>query len=68
MIGVYGHRMHDFILRELEIGTRAAMFEDSESCGWSALDDLDYERYMLRTSRASRVGAETGRDARDHNG
>ncbi len=43
MIGIYGHGMHDFILREVEIGTRAAMFEDSERCGWTALDDLDYE-------------------------
>jgi hypothetical protein len=28
--GLYGHGMHDFILRELEIGFRAASFEEGE--------------------------------------
>lgn len=28
--GLYGHGMHDFVLRELEIGTRAALAEDAE--------------------------------------
>lgn len=46
MIGLFGHGMHDFVLRELEIGTRAAACEDSERCGWSALDDLDYAAYV----------------------
>lgn len=42
--GVYGHGMHDYIIDELEIGARAAMFLDSENnCGWSALWDLMYE-------------------------
>lgn len=45
-MGLYGKGMHDFILRELEIGTRAAMVEDSERCGWSALDDLIFRAYM----------------------
>ena len=45
-IGLYGKGMHDFILRELEIGYRAAVVEDSERCGWSALDDLSFELYM----------------------
>lgn len=38
--------MHDFILRELEIGFRAAAVEDSERCGWSALDDLIFAQYV----------------------
>ncbi len=32
MIALYGHGMHDFILRECEVGTRVAMAEDSEWC------------------------------------
>jgi hypothetical protein len=40
--------MHDFVMRECEVGTRVAMFEDSESCGWSALDDLEYSSWALR--------------------
>lgn len=47
-IGLYGKGMHDFVMRELEIGTRAAMVEDSERCGWSALDDLAFVRYMAQ--------------------
>lgn len=46
MMSLYGNGMHDFLLRELEIGRRAAMVEDSERCGWSALDDLSYEEYV----------------------
>lgn len=44
--------MHDFVMRELEIGYRATMFEDSEMCGWSALNDLQYEEYVLVTQLA----------------
>lgn len=43
--GLYSNGMHDFVLRELEIGRRAAACEDSEACGWSALMDLDYAEY-----------------------
>lgn len=46
MIGLYGHGMHDFILSEIEVGKRVALFQDSENCGWSALDDLRYEEYV----------------------
>lgn len=48
MVGLYSNGMHEFVLRELEIGWRAAMVEDSERCGWSALDDLVYAEYVLR--------------------
>jgi hypothetical protein len=37
--------MHDFILRECEVGFRVAAAEDSEACGWGPLMDLDYELY-----------------------
>lgn len=46
VLGLYSHGMHDFVLRELEIGNRAAMYEDSELNGWSALNDLDYIAYV----------------------
>jgi hypothetical protein len=46
VIALYGHGMHEFVLRELEIGTRAARYEDSERCGWSALDDLHYAEWV----------------------
>jgi hypothetical protein len=45
--GLYGAGMHDYILREIEIGPRAAMCEDSETnTGWNAIHDLLYEQYM----------------------
>jgi len=43
--GLYRHGMHDFIIRECEIGYRAAMYEETERFDkWSALDDLRFER------------------------
>jgi hypothetical protein len=36
--GLYGSGMHDFVLLEAEIGTRAALYADLEACGFSALD------------------------------
>lgn len=41
--GLYGPGMHDYIVREIEIGTRAASAQDAEDCGFSALLDLIYE-------------------------
>ena len=43
--GLYSNGMHDFVLRELEIGRRAAAYEESEAVGWGALMDLDYAEY-----------------------
>jgi hypothetical protein len=37
--GLYDTGMHDFIIREIEIGNRAALCEDMEQCGFSALDE-----------------------------
>jgi hypothetical protein len=38
--GLYGAGMHDYVLREIEVGSRAALYEDMEACGDSALDDM----------------------------
>ncbi len=51
-MGLYSNRMHDWIMLELEVGTRAAHYQDSEDCGWSALLDLSYEQYV-RAQEAS---------------
>jgi hypothetical protein len=47
VIGLYGNGMHDFILRECEIGFRAAALEDAERCDpmdW--LHELQYGEYL----------------------
>jgi len=41
-VGLYGHGMHDFILRECEVGTRVACAEDDEACGFGPLFDARY--------------------------
>jgi hypothetical protein len=47
VIGLYGSGMHDFVLREYEIGRRAAAAEDAEQCGYGALADLDFLAWEL---------------------
>ena len=42
MTGLYGKAMHDFIIDELELGTRVAVGLDNEACGYGALLDLQY--------------------------
>lgn len=44
--GLYGAGMHDFILRELEVGTRVAMAEDNEACGFGPLFDVQYMEWV----------------------
>lgn len=44
--GLYGNGMHDFILRECEIGFRVAAAEESEMCGFGPLFDLQMLGYM----------------------
>ena len=45
--GLHGPGMHDFILREIEIGTRAAMAEDSEwNTGMGIWVDISYTQYL----------------------
>lgn len=53
--GLYGSGMHDFILDEMELGTRVAMALDSEACGWSALDNLSYELYLKEQEARERT-------------
>lgn len=51
MLG-YGHGMHNFVLDEMELGTRTATAIDSENnCGWNAVNDLQYEEYVEKDSR-----------------
>lgn len=42
-IPLHGPAMHDHVVRALEIGERAAAWEDSEACGWGALWDARRE-------------------------
>jgi hypothetical protein len=45
-VGLYSSGMHEFVVREFEIGHRAACYEDSERCGYTALDDLAFMIYL----------------------
>lgn len=47
-LGLHHNGMHDFVLMEAELGTRVAMFQDSEDSGWSALHDESYLQYCAR--------------------
>lgn len=46
MTGLYTNAMHDFILDEMEFGTRVAHALDDEACGFGPLFDLSYKLYM----------------------
>jgi hypothetical protein len=46
MTGLYTNGMHDFILDEMELGTRVAQALDDEACGFGPLFDLSYKLYM----------------------
>lgn len=53
MIPLYGKGMHDYVMREIEIGKRATLFEDEEwSSGWTAIDDIIYKQYARREEMA----------------
>ena len=45
-VGLYSSGMHDFVLREQEVGTRVAMAEDDEACGFGPLFDAQYMEYL----------------------
>ncbi len=45
MIGLHHNGMHDFVLRELEVGARTALAEDDEACGFGPLFDARYLRW-----------------------
>lgn len=44
--GLHHNGMHNFILDEMELGTRVARAIDMESLGYGPLFDLSYEIYM----------------------
>lgn len=46
MTGLYSNAMHDFVLRELEIGKRAATAEDNGACGFGPVFDLQYAEWV----------------------
>ncbi len=48
--GLYGKGMHDFILRELEVGFRVASAEDSEYCGFGPLIDYMFMEDMKNSN------------------
>lgn len=48
MVAVYGKGMHDFILDEMELGTKVAAALDDEACGFGPLFDLDVGNYFAR--------------------
>ena len=45
-VGMYGQGMHDFVLREAEVGTRVAMAEDDEACGFGPMFDASFVEYL----------------------
>ena len=53
--------MHDFVLREAEVGYRAACAEDSEACGFGPLLDAMYLEYVLDQEFAERQRKLLGR-------
>jgi hypothetical protein len=56
--GLYNNGMHNFILDEMELGTRVAMALDNEACGFGPLFDLSYELYMKEGQENERRAAE----------
>lgn len=42
----YSNAVHDFVIREIEVGRRVALAEDDEACGMGPLLDLQYAEYM----------------------
>ena len=46
-VGLYSTGMHDFVLRECEVGYRVAVAEDSEECGYGPLLDAMFVEDML---------------------
>lgn len=52
---LYGNGMHGFVMYEMEVGKRVAMCQDSEDCGWSALDDVSYAAYVQRETEGKDI-------------
>lgn len=45
-LSLYGHGMHDFVMREVEVCLRVANAEDDEACGMGPLLDAHFAEYM----------------------
>ena len=50
--GLFGNRIHDALIDEIELGTRVAEWLIQEGLGATALDDLIYERNNTGDSNA----------------
>lgn len=44
--GLYSKGMHEFVVRECEVGFRVAVAEDGERTGFGPLFDLSYALYV----------------------
>lgn len=49
-MGLYSTGMHSYVMRELELGRRAAACEDSEMCGLGEWVDVSFKAYLARSS------------------
>jgi hypothetical protein len=58
-MGLFGPGMHDFVIRELEVGFRVAAHEDSEACGFGPLFD---EMVRHEMQRDQETGPQTAQD------
>ena len=56
--GLYSSGMHDFVLRDAEVGTRVALAEDEDACMGA-----DFRLYVAELAEHDR--AEGGRDTTD---
>jgi hypothetical protein len=63
--GLYGSGMHDFIMDELELGTRVATALDQEAVGFGPLFDVMYAEYVKekKAEDAASVAAMRAEDA-----
>lgn len=53
--GLYSTGIHEYVLREIEIGPRAARCEEDEACGYGPLFDQLYESYVAAEKAAGRL-------------
>lgn len=55
--GLRGSGMHDWVVRELEVGRRVADAEDDEACGMGPLLDAHFVEYMARCAKKEATDA-----------
>lgn len=44
LFGIHGSGMHNYMMMEIELGSRVAACQDSEDCGFDAILDLQVEQ------------------------